>query len=139
MRSSRSGDVAAIERLVLEHAHLLDHARWIEVGDLYTAEGRLEGVGPQPIVGHEAFRGWAERRAQNPARRTHHQTTNIRVRVTGDRTATGSSMLVLYVFDAGRPDAGVVREVVAEYRDEYERHDDRWYFARRLLVPLHHD
>lgn len=108
-------------------------------GELYLPDGRLEGVGPQPVVGHEAFREWARRRAQNPRRRTHHQLTNIRVETSGQASATATSMLVLYVFDAREPEQGVVREVVAEYQDECRTVDGRWRFARRRLVPLHHD
>ena len=129
-------EIAAIERLIADHAELLDHARWHEVAELYTEDGRLEGVGPRPLVGHDAFHAWAAKRAENSARRTHHQCTNIRVDLTAEDKAVGTVMLVLHVFDENQPEKGVVTEAVGEYLDDYLKIDGRWRFTRRRLVPI---
>jgi hypothetical protein len=118
--------------LVVEHAWLLDHARWHDVADLYLEDGILTLDG-HTLTGRAQFLAWADKRAANADRHTHHQCTNIRLASDGTGCAVGTVMLVLFVSDGGAPHV----EFVGEYRDNYERDDaGQWRFRARSLRRL---
>lgn len=121
-----------IEDLIVEHAWLLDHGRWHDVAELYLDNGTLT-LGAHTLVGRDQFHGWADARAANSARQTHHQCTNIRLR-RDDDGALGTVMLVLHVSDGG--DTPYV-DFIGEYRDSYARDQHgHWRFGSRVLHPL---
>lgn len=125
-------DRQELDELVVEHAWLLDHGRWHEVADLYVDGGTLS-IGGRVLTGRAEFLAWADLRAANSGRRTHHQCTNLRLRSEGDGTASGTVMLVLHVSEGGP----AFVEFVGEYRDRYEQgHDSKWRFGSRELHPL---
>lgn len=125
-------DREELHDLIVEHAWLLDHGRWHDVANLYVDDGTLS-LGGHALTGRAKFLSWADRRATNTARRTHHQCTNIRLRADIDGQAAGTVMLVLHVSEGGAP----YIEFVGEYRDRYQQADDgRWRFVRRALHPL---
>jgi hypothetical protein len=127
-----AADRQALIDLIVEHAWLLDHGRWHDVAALYTEDGTL-GMGANILQGREELRAWADHRAADTARQTHHQCTNIRVQAEVVGTATGTVMLVLHVSDGGSPAV----EFVGEYRDHYVLGDDgQWRFRARALHPL---
>jgi 3-phenylpropionate/cinnamic acid dioxygenase small subunit len=128
-----AADRQQLQALVIEHAWLLDHDRWHGVADLYLEEGTLS-VGPRVLQGRPALLGWADQRATNTGRRTHHQCTNIRFTSSGDDTADGYVMVVLHVSQhGGEPHI----EFVGEYRDRYQRDaDNQWRFRERRLQSL---
>lgn len=126
-------DRSALEGLVLDWSWLLDHGRPHDAADLLTDDGVFLGF-PEPIVGRDGFRAWADRRAAKTDRQTHHQITNLRLRHVADGRADGSVGLVLRVVDA---DSSVPREdFVGEYVDEFRRTSEGWRFQKRTLVAL---
>lgn len=125
-------DRQALNDLVVEHAWLLDHGRWHDVAALYVEDGSLR-MGANILRGHEELLAWADHRAANTARHTHHQCTNVRLRADGAGAATGTVMLVLHVVEGGVPAV----EFVGEYRDRYAVGEDgQWRFRARALHPL---
>ncbi|MGY4713003.1 nuclear transport factor 2 family protein [Mycolicibacterium sp. CBM1] len=126
-------DLAALNDLIVEHAWLLDHARWHDVAELYAEDGTLT-IGPNSLVGREQLLAWADHRATNTARHTLHQCTNVRIEPDEPGSAVGTVTLVLHVVDGtGAP----VIEYVGEYRDRYTfGADGTWRFAARSLHPL---
>ncbi|MGY4708452.1 nuclear transport factor 2 family protein [Mycolicibacterium sp. CBM1] len=130
-----SADHQVLTELIIEHAWLLDHGRWHDVAQLYVPNGSLR-LGPNSVQGHDGLREWADRRAANTARHTHHQCTNIRLRAEAPGTASGTVMLVLHVVEG---DGGAKIEFVGEYRDLYTRTGEgQWHFQSRALFPLGH-
>lgn len=86
------------------------------------------------IEGVDGLAAWAVQRAQRPERRTHHQTTNVRLVPGGnEQEVSGTVMLVLHVSNAGSDPAV---EFVGEYQDRYVRIGDDWRFASRDVVPI---
>lgn len=132
-RASQDNDIRQIHDLITEHSWLLDHGRWHDVADLYTDEARLE-IGPTILQGRSAFSAWANGRAADRGRRTHHQCTNIRIARAPDGTVEGAVMLVLHVSTDGGPAA---IEFVGEYRDRYcQDSQGRWRFQQRSLFSI---
>ncbi|CDO91587.1 hypothetical protein AWC29_05265 [Mycobacterium triplex] len=125
-------DRRAIEDLIVEHAWLLDHGRWHDVAQLYVDDGTLT-LGAHTLVGRDQFHKWADTRAANSARQTHHQCTNIRLRP-DEEGASGTVMLVLHVSDSGQ---SPYVDFIGEYRDRYARDNHgHWRFGARVLHPL---
>jgi 3-phenylpropionate/cinnamic acid dioxygenase small subunit len=119
--------------LVVEHAWLLDHGKWHDVAELYLDDGSLS-IGAHTLHGRAQLLAWADQRATNPDRQTHHQCTNIRIVGGAENSASGTVMLVLHVSNGG---AQPHIEFVGEYRDLYRRDDmGRWRFHARHLCAL---
>lgn len=127
------GDRQEISDLVTEHAWLLDHGRWHDTAELFLADASVS-LGPRTLNGRAALLAWADDRAANAGRRTHHQCTNIRTVADSDDEASGWVMLVLHVSDGG---AAPYTDFIGEYRDRYRRDGDgRWRFQERQLHSL---
>jgi ketosteroid isomerase-like protein len=126
-------DRLAIEALVTEYAWLLDHRRWHDVAELCTDDAVLIIRGRE-IRGKPGLADWADHRAANKARRTHHQMTLLRLEPVTPDQVTGTAALVLHVAKAGH--GGTYIDLVAEYRDEYVRTPDGWRFHRRHLINI---
>lgn len=126
-------DRLAIGELVTEYAWLLDHRRWHDVAGLCTDDAVLTIRGRE-IRGKPGLADWADHRAANKARRTHHQMTLLRLEPVTPDHVSGTAALVLHVAKAGY--GGTYVDLVGEYRDDYVRTPAGWRFHRRHLVNL---
>lgn len=128
-----TGVRAEIEALVAEYSWRLDHAAWSTLPGLCVPDLRMT-MGGHVLEGVDGLSAWAEQRAKTPERRTHHQTTNLRLYPNADPDELrGDVMLVLHVSTNGGPSS---IEFVGEYRDRYVRTDKGWRFASRDVVPI---
>jgi hypothetical protein len=125
----------AIERLVQEHAWLIDHGEAGKLPDLFTGDGRLIGIGPER-AGRAAIAEWAMQRQAMTDRRSRHVQTNIRLEPASEGVIHGTVVLTLHRHDGpGEGDPGPL--LVGEYADVYMRcPDGRWRFAERRLTVL---
>ena len=125
----------AIERLVHEHAWLIDHGQASRVVDLYTEDGRVLGIGPDK-VGRAAIAAWADARQAMADRQSRHVQTNLRLVQASDSTVHGTVVLTLYRHDGPGP-ASPIPLLVGEYADTYTNGPDgTWRFAERHLAVL---
>ena len=128
-------DQQAIERLVHEHAWLIDHGQASQVADLFTEDGRLFGAGPDK-VGRAAIAAWADQRQAMAERRSRHVQTNVRLGQAPGGTVRGTVVLTLYRHDGPGP-GSLVPLLVGEYDDTYAKGaDGQWRFAERRLTIL---
>lgn len=129
---------SAIDELIAEHAWVLDHGDPADLPDLYTAEGRLLGLGP-PIEGAAALGEWAQRRAQLHDRVSRHVHTNLRLHRIDEDHVQGVLITLLYRHDgAGAGPSWPL--LVLDYHDEYAREaDGRWLFAERSISRVFTD
>ncbi|WP_433634933.1 nuclear transport factor 2 family protein [Nocardia sp. CA-120079] len=129
----QDNDIRQINELIIEHSWLLDHGRWHDAVELYTDDARME-IGGNVLEGRSALLTWADRRATDKGRRTHHQCTNVRLVPIAEGTVEGSVMLVLHVSIDGAP---ATVEFVGEYRDRYRRNPQgHWRFERRSVLSI---
>lgn len=125
----------AIERLVHEHAWLIDHGQASQVVDLYTEDGRVLGIGPDK-VGRAAIGAWADARQTMTERQSRHVQTNLRLVSAGDATVQGTVVLTLYRHD-GPGTGDPAPSLVGEYADLYVKGPDgQWRFGERRLSIL---
>ena len=125
----------AIERLIRQHAWLIDHGRADEVTALYAKDARMYGIGPDK-AGHAEIAQWANQRAAMTGRRSRHVQSNVLLRAMPDGRVGGTIILTLYRHD-GDGAAPALPVMVAEYEDIYERGGDgNWRFAERRLAVL---
>ena len=128
-------DHQAIERLVEEHAWLIDHGQAGRVANLFTEDGRLLGVGPDR-VGRAAIAAWADQREAMTDRRSRHVQTGIRLGPAPGGAVRGTVVLTLYRHDGPGPGSPAPL-LVGEYDDTYIKGaDGRWRFAERRLTVL---
>ena len=125
----------AIERLVAEHAWLIDHGQASRVVDLYTGDGRVLGIGPDK-VGRAAIAEWADARQAMDGRQSRHVQTNLRLAPASGETVSGTVVLTLYRHD-GPGKAPSAPVLVGEYADLYAKGPDgTWRFAERRFSVL---
>jgi len=115
-RRLSSEDRASIEALLTEYAWLIDHDRSHELQQLCTSDAVI--IAPPA----------------RKARRTRHQTTNVRIKDDGPDAATATSTVVLHVLKHGRRDTFV--DMVGEFHDELVRTAAGWRFSRRRFVHI---
>jgi hypothetical protein len=122
-----------IEALIVEHSWMVDHHRSENLGDLYTEEGRLTGIGPDRI-GRAAINAWGRERARMVARKARHVNTNIRLVRDGPKRVRGLSTIMLFRHDGD--EMGTADPIaLADAEDVFVQCDDgRWRFAERRLV-----
>ena len=124
----------AIELLVAEYAHRLDHREWDRIAALFTPDAYVKIRGRE-ILGHDGLRDWAAYRSAKQSRKTQHQMTILHLTATDDPDVIeGTAPLVLHVAKSGGSDTYI--DFVGEYRDEYVRGEDGWRFRRRVLVSI---
>ncbi len=129
--SARGG----IERLVAEHAWLIDHGQAGRVAALFTGDARLLGIGPDR-VGQAAIQAWASEREAMTGRLSRHVQTNLRLVPVSETECRGTVVLTLYRHD-GPDKADPAPFLVAEYDDVYcKGSDGAWRFAERRLSVL---
>jgi len=122
-----------IEALVHEHAWLLDNRGGEKLADLYLADGRLHGLGPEK-KGKAAIAAYGKARTTMEGRMARHVCTNLRLwPADGDRIA-GHHLITLYRHDGegiGPADACAL----ADAHDLYARDaDGHWKIAERRMV-----
>src|SRR6186713_3021788 len=91
-------DRAAIEDLIQRHAWLIDHGKSDRIGELFTTDAALYGVGPDK-VGRAAIAAWGAERAAMRERRSRHVQSNILIEAVSPDTARGLVVLTLYRHD----------------------------------------
>ncbi|GGM16855.1 hypothetical protein GCM10010129_71290 [Streptomyces fumigatiscleroticus] len=129
-------DIRDIENLIADYAELVDTGDLPGLGRLF-ADGVFVGGDGTRFEGREAVEKMFRDRVilyADGTPRTHHVTTNIRVRI-GERTdtATARSYITVMQAPAGLP----LRPIAAgRYHDRFVRRDGRWRFAERA-VHLH--
>lgn len=128
-------DRLAIEQLIQRHAWLIDHGEADKVGELFTVDAALHGIGPDK-AGRAAIAEWGRQRAAMSERRSRHVQSNILIEPTGPDTARGWVVLTLYRHD-GPGEGSAAPLLIAEYADRYTREPDgSWRFAERRLAVL---
>jgi ketosteroid isomerase-like protein len=131
-----SDDHLAIADLVYDYAERIDAGDFAGVADL-LAHAELAGDGMAPIRGRdeilEMYERTARRYPDDGTPKTKHVTTNVRVQVdpAADRASARSYFTVLQAV----PGELALQPVIAgRYRDDFERVDGTWRFARRHFV-----
>ena len=119
----------AIREVLAEYCFCLDGGRFEEMAALFTADGTWhtdfgQGIGPAGIVAHAR----SLRSGAAPVRRGVHLTTNIVIRLDGERAQIRSNWIV-----AQNTDAGPVVSSAGGYADEMVKQDGRWLFHYRKI------
>ena len=122
-----------IESLIMEHSWMLDHHRSDRLGDLYTQDGRLTGLGGTRI-GREAISKYGQERAKMTTRAARHVNTNIRLVKEGPKRVRGICSIMLLRHDGeGMGTADPI--ALADAEDVFVQGDDgHWRFEHRHLV-----
>ncbi|MBS7707763.1 nuclear transport factor 2 family protein [Chelatococcus asaccharovorans] len=128
-------DRAAIEELIQRHAWLIDHGEANRIGELFTQDATLHGVGACK-VGRAAIAAWGAERAAMRGRRSRHVHSNILIEPVSPDAARGWLVLTLYRHDG--PGLGSAAPLlICEYADRYRKEPDgAWRFAERRLAML---
>jgi hypothetical protein len=133
-------DRAELEDLQSRYVFALDWQDAERYGDTFTVDGVLVWAGGT-VTGraaivdemHKARAADVARRSTEPAGRPwrrRHFTTNLALRVEGDR-ASGRSYW--FEFNDDTPDRKAYLGAYGHSEDEYRRVDGRWLFARRQI------
>ncbi len=139
MSDQRDDDAArrACERLVIDSAAHNDAGDWQALGLVYADDGELVRPSGQTVSGRSAI---IEAYQAGPADRlTRHACTNIAIDITGPDTATGRTVVLLFVADP-QPDGEAGRSrttvgpAVGEFADDFRLTDDGWRIARRVAT-----
>jgi len=121
-----------IEALVHEHAWLLDNRGGEKLADLYIADGRLYGLGPEK-KGKAAIAAYGMARTTIEGRTARHVCTNLRLSpVDGGRIA-GHHLITLYRHDGdglGPADACALADAHDIFAQDTDGH---WKIAERRL------
>jgi ketosteroid isomerase-like protein len=121
----------AIQDLVTEHSHLVDHGHADRLADLYTEDGELIGLPPANLLGRRAIREWGEQRVLLTTRTSRHIESNLRVFWDGN-VLRGTLSVVMFRSDT--EDVSDTRpKMVGDYEDEFARDGDRWRIRRRII------
>jgi len=129
-RLQRLEDRAAIEELLVEYGHDLDHRDFAGYAGLFAAQGTWSGsIGT--FTGPTAIQAAMEKAFKRPASgtptRTFHLMTNFSIRVEGDR-ATASSKWTFFRMNNSTP----TPTLAGMYDDSFVREGGRWRFLRRV-------
>jgi len=127
------GDLTGARLACLDLVHAynnhIDTGHADRVPDLFTDDAVLD-VG-FALTGIDAIRAAMQARAANTERRTTHVTANVQFTDVGDRTATTTSVLLLFVLDDDEPGAPTA---IIRCEDDFVHSDDGgWRFQRRSL------
>jgi hypothetical protein len=127
--SDADGRLACID-LVHAYNNFIDTGHADRVPDLFVDNGVLDlGRGPMAL---DTIRAAMQARAANTERRTTHVTSNLQFTDIGERTASTTSALLLYVLDDDGPGAP---RAIFRCHDELARLDTgEWRFTRRSLA-----
>lgn len=137
--TGREPPEAQIEALIYHFAWLVDHGREIDLPDLFVEQGTLivpdiagDWTGFLPVQGQEALRNRWQGTHQKVTR---HVFANVRVALTGDGSASATSLAIGFRLDG----AGLGFSepfLVGDYLDKLVRTPERrWLFTERKVVP----
>jgi hypothetical protein len=115
----------------MEYGWCIDHGEADRVPGMFTADGSLEGVGPERATGHEQLEAFFAERVAAGGPRTRHVITNHRLVADGTDAARGWVTQLFFVAAPGR--IAVHPLYVGEYEDRYVREDGTWRFQQRVL------
>jgi 3-phenylpropionate/cinnamic acid dioxygenase small subunit len=118
-----------IRRLVAEYCHAVDDGDFDGLLSLFAAEATFR-FGDRSYEGEARIRRFFEA-TQQPEQRGKHLTTNVVVRVEGERAEVGSDFVFVRIVD------GVLRPLLTgRYADDVARLGGRWVFERREATVL---
>lgn len=122
-----------IEGLIIEHSWMLDQLQSDGLGELYTENGQLTGIGPDRI-GREAIAAYGRERAKMTKRRARHLNTNIRLIHDGQKRICSFCTIALFRHDGD--DMGSADPIaLADAEDIFVLcNDGQWRFESRHLV-----
>lgn len=122
-----------IEALIVEHAWLIDHHQSDRLGELYTENGKMTGIGGERI-GREAIAKYGRERARMTHRASRHINTNIRMVKDGPKRVRALTTGLLLRHDGeGMGNSDPI--ALADSEDLFVLGDDgRWRFEHRHLV-----
>lgn len=125
-------------RLCHDFAWTVDQGDYAAFVNLFATDGVFERMG-QASVGHAAIRQFLD--ARPAGRVTRHVCSNIRIDVTGDGTATGTSSALMFYATAaaGTPPPHPLPAslpVVVDYLDDYVLTALGWKFQRRRTTVV---
>jgi 3-phenylpropionate/cinnamic acid dioxygenase small subunit len=128
-----SWEVAAREGVrdtIARYAHCVDSGRFDDLVELFTPDGVLEVEGEAPHRGRDAIHAFVtgtgrDLAAETGTPRIRHHVGNVLIELDG-RDRARARCYFLAVTDRGLDHWG-------RYRDELQRSDDRWRFARRRV------
>ena len=127
--TSELEEKAAIHEVLAEYCFCLDGGRFEDMAALFTADGTWhtdfgKGVGRAGIVEHAR----SLRSGSAPARRGVHLTTNIVIRLDGDR-----ARVRIQLDRRAELRFGPVLSSAGGYADEMVKQDGRWLFHYRKI------
>lgn len=124
-RVQRLEDLAEIGQLRARYCQLLDDQEWEALAQLFTEDGEFHGIGS--AKGRAELAAFYARVHAASFDAWWHFSTNETVEWHGDH-ATGET----YLYQPCVMD-GTAYVAAGRYRDEFVKHDDRWYFSRRQV------
>lgn len=121
-----------IERLVYEHAWMIDNHRSEGLAELYTEDGRLYGIEPER-KGRAALQAYGRDRAKRTDITARHVVTNLRLTPMDDGRISGE-MFIILLRHVG-PGIGTADPcALADAHDIYVKdRDGKWKIAERRL------
>jgi hypothetical protein len=129
-------DIQDCYDLVVDCATIIDESRYDDLASIFTVDGVFARptVPDEPITGRDTIVAAFKKRPASKI--AQHLVLNIRVRLTGQDTAEGTSSIMLYMTDADVPqEPGKGRKATGPllglYRDRYVRTAEGWRIADR--------
>lgn len=115
-------------RLCQDFAFAVDHMDYDAFVALFAAGGVFERAG-QRSAGHEAIRAFLD--ARPTGRVTRHLISNVRIKMTGPNTATGTCSALMYAAAGRDMPLPVSPPLVVDYADDYVLTVGGWRFQHR--------
>ena len=125
-------DDTEIAKLLFEYARRIDAGDFEGVAELFR-HGRIRSAFGE-VVGYEAVLAMYEsstRRYADGTPRTRHLTTNLAIRIDGDRAHCDSTFTVMQSVD----DFPLQAIICGRYEDTLLRDDSGWRFEERRMLP----
>ena len=111
------------KRLYTDFANAVDNHLVDEAVQLFTEDGIFNRLGER-VAGHEMLKDFFSSR--DPAKKSHHICTNIRIYFTSPTTATGTCTIMLFTPGDRTPDC-----TLARYDDTLVLTSDGWKIKER--------
>lgn len=113
------------KHLYTDFAHAVDNYLIEEAVQLFTVDGTFDRLGER-VSGHEMLRDFFSSR--DPANKSHHVCTNIRITFTSSSTATGTCTIMLFTPGEDSPNC-----TLAHYDDALRLTPDGWKIKERIV------
>lgn len=130
-----ASDILAIHQLLARYGHLIDHRRWDEFAELFTADATIDyrgGRGTVERAGRDAIVAWF--RELDDTHPPAHHVTNIIVDDAAERggpVAVDSKFIAPFTRDQHVPK----RMYGGDYHDRVVRTDAGWQFVHKQCIP----